>query len=106
MIKTSPPIEAYERINSIDIIDDYVNNVVHEYIGKDPLSNLISQGAVEKHSNKEVLACVSVLESAPSTYPYRYQTFKPLRKEDDPKPSSPSEAPNLELKPLPSTLRY
>ena len=31
---------------------------------------------------------------------------EPLRKEDDPKPSSPSEAPNLELKPLPSTLRY
>ena len=49
---------------------------------------------------------MSVLELAPSTYPYRYQRFEPLRKEDDPKPSSPSEAPNLELKPLPSTLRY
>ena len=49
---------------------------------------------------------MSVLELAPSTYPYRYQRFEPLRKEDDPKPSSPSEAPNLELKPLPFTLRY
>ena len=104
MIKTSPPIEVCERINSIDITDDCVNDVVHEYIGKDPLSNLMSQGAIEKHSNKEVLDCVSVLELAPSTYPYRYQRFEPLRKEDDPKPSSPSEAPNLELKPLPSTL--
>ena len=72
MIKTSPPIEVYERINSIDIIDNYVNDVVHEYIGKGPLSNLMSQGAIEKHSNKEVLDCVSVLELAPSTYPYRY----------------------------------
>ena len=42
MIKTSPPIEVYERINSIDIIDNYVNDVVHEYIGKGPLSNLVS----------------------------------------------------------------
>ena len=28
MIKTSPPIEVYERINLIDIIDDCVNDVV------------------------------------------------------------------------------
>ena len=42
LIKTSPPIEVCERINSIDIIDDCVNDVVHEYIGKDPLSNLMS----------------------------------------------------------------
>ena len=55
---------------------------------------------------KEVVACVSMLESALSAYRYRYQKFEPLRKEDDPKPSSPSEAPNLELKPLPFTLRY
>ena len=61
----------------------------------------MSQGAIEKHSNKEVLAYVSVFESALSTYPYRYQRFEPLRKEDDPKPSSLSEAPNL-----PSTPRY
>ena len=72
MIKTYPPIEVCERINSLDIIDDCVNDIVHEYIGKDSLSILMSQGTFEKHSNKEVLACVSVLELAPSTYPYRY----------------------------------
>ena len=44
--------------------------------------------------------------SAPPSYPFRYQRFEPLRNDDDPKPSSPSEAPNLEIKPLPSTLRY
>ena len=31
LIKTSPPIEVCERINSIDIIDDCVIDVVHEY---------------------------------------------------------------------------
>ena len=49
----------------------------------------------------EVVACVSMLESTLSTYPYRYQRFELLKKEYDHKPSSPSEAPNLELKPFP-----
>ena len=34
MIKTSPPIEVYGRINSIDIIDECVQDVVNEYVGK------------------------------------------------------------------------
>ena len=45
MIKTSPPIEVCERINSIDIIDDFINDVVHEYIGKDPfVDSYITRG--------------------------------------------------------------
>ena len=42
MIKTTLPIEVCERINSLDIIDECVNDVVHEYVGKDPLVILIS----------------------------------------------------------------
>ena len=56
------------------------------------------------NTNKEVVACVSILESSSYTILYRYQRYKPLRTEDDPKPSSPSEAPNLKFKPLPSTI--
>ena len=41
MIKTSPPIEVCERIHSIDIIDECVQNVVNKYIGKDPLLDSI-----------------------------------------------------------------
>ena len=41
MIKTSPPIEVCGRINSIDIIDECVQDVVNEYIGKDPLSDFM-----------------------------------------------------------------
>ena len=58
----------------------------------------ISQGADEKHSNMEVVAYMRMLELTPYAFPYRRQRFKPLRKEDDPKPSSPSAAPNFELK--------
>ena len=102
MIKTSSAIEVCERINSIDIIDECVQDVVNEFIGKDPLLDSIPQKVDDKHSNKEVVACVSILESAPPTYPFRYRRFEPFRKEDHPKASLPSEALNLELKPLPS----
>ena len=72
MIKTSSPIEVCGRINSIDIINECVQDVVNEYLGKDPLLDSIPQKVDDKHSNKEVVACVSVLGSAPSTYPFRY----------------------------------
>ena len=39
---TTPPIKVCERINSLDIINECVNDVVHEYIGKDPLAISIS----------------------------------------------------------------
>ena len=35
MIKTTPLIQVCERINSLDIIDECVKDVVHKYIGKD-----------------------------------------------------------------------
>ena len=73
MIKTSPPIEVCGRINLIDIIDECVQDVITEYIGKDLLPDSMPQKGDDKHSNKEVVACVSVLGSAPPTYPFRYQ---------------------------------
>ena len=83
-----------------------MNEVVRECVGQDPSTIYISQGVDEKRSNMEVVACVRMLESTPYASPYRNQRFEPLRKEDDLKPYSQSEAPNLELKPLLSTLRY
>ena len=38
--------------------------------------------------------------------PHRTSRFEPLRKDDDPKPTLPNEEVKLELKPLPSNLRY
>ena len=38
MIKITPPIEVYERINSLYIIDECMNDIVHKYVGQDLLS--------------------------------------------------------------------
>ena len=38
--------------------------------------------------------------------PYRTSRFEPLRKDDDPRSTLPNEEVKLELKPLPSNLRY
>ena len=92
-----------ERIDSLDIIDECVNDIVHECVGQDPLAICLSQGPDKKSSNMDVVAYVRMLESTPYAFPYKHQRYKPLRKEDDPKPSLPSKTPNLELKPLPSS---
>ena len=106
MIKTTPPIKICGEINSLDIIDECIDKVVHERVGQNPLEISISQRIDEKNSNKEVVAYVRTLDSSPHVSPYRHRHYEPLRNEDAPSPSLASEAPKLELKPLPSTLRY
>lgn len=46
------------------------------------------------------------LESNPYLPPHRTSRFEPLRKDDDPKSTQQHEEVKLELKPLPSNLRY
>ena len=46
------------------------------------------------------------MEVTPYQPSYRTSRFEPLRREDDPKVNTPSEEVKLELKPLPSNLRY
>ena len=54
----------------------------------------------------QTVACVSMVDSTPTRFPIKYHRFEPLRKEDDPQPFSTNQTSSLDLKPLPSSLRY
>ena len=94
MVK-SIPIEVASRVDSIDVIDGCIEEVIHECLRSDTIELCKMQDANEQ-----------ILEVTPYFPSQRPSRFEPLRQEDDPKGTPPSEELKLELKPLPSTLRY
>ena len=87
----STPIEVASRIDSIDIIDECVDEVLPECVRQDPM---------ETHMVQEVSE--QILEVIPYQSSQRPSSFEPLRQEDDPKATISSEEVKLELKLLPS----
>ena len=94
-IMKSTPVEVASRIDSIDIIDECVDEVLPECVRQDPM---------ETHMVQEVSE--QILEVIPYQSSQKTSKFEPLREEDDPKATISSEEVKLELKPLPSNLRY
>ena len=94
-IMKSTPIEVANRIDSIDVIDGCIEEVIHECLRSDSMEPYELQEASEQ-----------ILEVTPYQPSHRTSRFEPLRREDDLKASTSSEEVELELKPLPSNLRY
>ena len=94
-IMKSTPIEVASRIDSIDIIEKCV---------KEMLPECLKQDSKETHMVQEVSEPTLEVNSYQSSQ--RTSRFEPLRQEDDPKATISSEEVKLELKPLPSNLRY
>ena len=81
-------------IDSIDVIDECTEEVIHECVRNDSMEPYGKQEANEK-----------ILEVTPYQPSYRTSRFESLRREDDPKDTTLSEEVKLELKPPPSNLR-
>ena len=97
MVK-SIPIEVASRVDSIDaynIIDWCIEEVIHECIKSD--STELNQ--VYKPNEQ-------VMEISPYQPFKSISRFESLRREDDPEATATSEKVELDLKPLPSNLRY
>ena len=73
MMKSSP-IEVASKIDSIDVLDEYINEVIHDCLSQDPI-----EPYVMREANKQFLEVTSYIP------PHRTSRFKPLRKDDDPK---------------------
>ena len=91
----STPMEVASRINSIDIIEECISEVIHECLRQDP---------IEPYMVRE--ANVRLLQGTSYLPPHRISSFEPLRKDEDSKAISPNEKVKLKLKPLPSNLIY
>ena len=71
-IMKSTPIEVASRIDSIDIIDECIEEVIHECVWNDSMEPYGKQEANEK-----------ILEVTPYQPSYRTSRFEPLRQVDD-----------------------
>ena len=94
-IMKSTPIEVASRIDSLDIFDECVHKVIHGCLKQDPI-----EPYKDHETSDQLLEVTSYLPSR------RISRFEPLKRDDDPKVTTPNEKVNLELKPLPSNLRY
>ena len=92
-IMKSTPIEVASRIDSIDVIDECIEEVIHECLTNDSMEPYGMQEA-----NEQILEVISYQPS------HRTSRFEPLSREDDPKDTTSSEEVKMELKPLPSNL--
>ena len=73
-IMKSTPVEVASRIDSIDIIDECVDEVLPECLRQDPMETHIAQEVSEQ-----------IKEVIPYQSSQRTSRFEPLRQEDDPK---------------------
>ena len=71
-IMKSTPIEVASQIDTIDVIDECINEVIHECLEQNPREPHIVQKANEQ--------LMKVTKYQPSRWTSR---FEPLRKEDD-----------------------
>ena len=84
-----------DSIDAYDVIDGCIEEVIHECIKSDSME-----------LNQVYEPNEQVLEIKPYRPFQRTSRFESLRREDDPKATTTSEKVELELKPLPSNLRY
>ena len=94
-IMKSTPVEVASRIYSIGVIDECIEKVIHECLMNDSMELYGMQKA-----NEQILEVTSYQPS------HRISRFEPLSREDNPKDTTSSEEVKMELKPLPSNLRY
>ena len=76
----STPVEVVSRIDSINIIDECIEEVIHEYLTNDSMEPYGMQEANEQIS-----------EVTPYQTSHRTSKFEPLSREDDPKDTTSSE---------------
>ena len=94
-IMKSIPVEVASRIDSLNVIDECIEEVIHECVRND---------FMEPYRKQEVNE--QILKVTPYQPSYRTSRFEPLRREDDPKATTSSEEIKMKLKLLPSNLRY
>ena len=94
-IMKSTPIEVASRIDSLDVIDECIEEVIYKCLGDD---------SIMPHDMQEVSK--QVLDMTQYQPFHKISRFEPLKREDDSKVTTSTKEVELELKPLPSNLRY
>ena len=93
-----------DECNKIDVVDGLMRETVSNLDSNDPLEHLMLNDNTTKDEKPEVAMCAQLLEASPPIPPFLVK-MEPLKVENKPLFDE-AQAPEVELKPLPSSLRY
>ena len=93
-----------DECNNIDVVDSLIQETASNINSNDPLKHLMLSNSTTEDENPKVAECAKLLEASPPISP---SSTKVELMQDESKPSSDlAKAPEVELKPLPSSLTY
>jgi len=93
-----------DECNKIDVVNGLIRETASNINSNDPLEHLMLNNSIIEDENSEIAECAQLLEASP---PIMSSLTKVELLQDESKPSSDeAKAPWVELKPLPSSLRY
>ena len=104
MFKASKFPSIFDECNKIDVVDGLIWETVSNLNSNDPLEHLMFNDSTTEDENPEVAMCAQLLEASPPIPPSLAEV-EPLKVENKPLFDE-MQAPKVELKPLPSSLRY
>ena len=96
------PSISYE-CNMIDVVDGLIRATVSNVVSNDSLKHLLLHDSTTKDENPEVAMCAQYLEASPKVPPCQAKV-EILKIEEEPLTDE-EQAPKVEFKPLPSSLR-
>jgi len=97
------PSISYE-CNMIDVVDGLMRETVSNVFSNDSLEHLLLNDSTTEDENPEVAMCAQYLEASLQVLPCQAKV-KILKAEEEPL-SDEDQAPKVELKSFPSSLRY
>jgi len=93
-----------DECNKIDVVDSLIRETASNINSNFPLEHLMLNNSSTENENPEVAECAKLLEASPPILP---SSAKVELLQDENKPLSDfTKAPEVELKPLPLSLRY
>jgi len=93
-----------DECNKIDVVDNLIQETTSNINDNDPLKHLMLNNSTTEDENSEVAECAQLLEASPPIPPSLIKV-ELLQDESNPLFDD-AKAPEVELKPLPSLMRY
>jgi len=104
LLKAAKFSSISNECNKIDVVDGLIRKTTSNINSNDPLEHLMLNNSTTKDENPKVAECDKLLEASPPIPP---SSTKMELLQDENKPAFDwVKAPEVELKPLPSSLRY
>ena len=104
LFKASKFPSISDECNMIDVVDGLIRETVSNVVSNDSLEHVLLHDSTTKDENPEVAMCAQYLEASPQVSPCQAKV-EILKVKEEPLTDE-EQAPNVELKPLPSPLRY